>query len=385
MESFYQNRLFDVVIVGGGISGLGAAIECASRGLETLVLEKERICEETSANSLRIIHGGFRYLQSLDFSRILESIEDQGRILKEAPSLVKLLPCVLPLDKWGLRSRLPCEVATRIFNAVRALKGFTTQHSCVLSDQFVEKHIPLFANQAKDGALLWYDARIRDPQKFAYLMRHKIDREGGHILENSKVEKIIKTSKVFLLNGVDRDGEFQLSTRAIINASGKSVGELCPALSTKIPFKWSRAFNVILRRKLDERFAIASKSSSGRFYFVVPRGAVSVVGTGYLPAEMRDTSISAAVGLSEAAPFLEDFGRTFPNANFTMQDVNYIESGLVPVRSVANDGIAVSMFGKSEILAEEGIISILATKYTSFHSIGYKAYKMADKYLKSGS
>jgi glycerol-3-phosphate dehydrogenase len=92
---------YELIIIGGGISGLGVAREAAQRGYHCLILEKEKCCRATSANSLRIIHGGFRYLQSLDFGRVFESISEQNYWLSAAPNYVKLLPCFLPLKRFG--------------------------------------------------------------------------------------------------------------------------------------------------------------------------------------------------------------------------------------------------------------------------------------------
>lgn len=382
MESYYNNRLFDVVVIGGGIAGLGVAIECASRGFDTIVLERDRICSATSRNSLRIIHGGFRYLQHINLLRVVESLKDQTRILKEAPSLVKLLPCVMPLQRFGFKSRGPMELAAGFYNALCEQVVGQRSRASVISDEFVQKHVQLLRGHAPYGAFLWYDARVRDPHKFAQLMRHKIDKEGGEIAENIKVTNVRREQKVFIVSCQEGGEQSEVCGRIVVNASGPWMGEvgLEGVAQRKKPNTWCRAFNVILNKKLQERFAVAQTSPRGRLFFTVPRAEVSTIGTGYLPMGV-DTD-PAHITEEEVQVFLQEFNQTFHEVKLTLSDIREVESGVQPARSISDDGKQIKLYGRAKIWDYNGFMDLLTTKYTTFHAVGHQVLRRALRYLR---
>ncbi|MBN8551177.1 MAG: FAD-dependent oxidoreductase, partial [Deltaproteobacteria bacterium] len=101
----------DIAVIGGGISGLGVALEAALNGFEVALFEKGPLASATSANSLRIMHGGIRYLQQMNLPRVMESVRAQAELLADFPDIVRPLPCVMPLTSGGLKSAVPMKVA----------------------------------------------------------------------------------------------------------------------------------------------------------------------------------------------------------------------------------------------------------------------------------
>lgn len=378
MDSYYKNRLFDVVVIGAGISGLGIALEASSKGFETLVLERDRICGATSDNSLRVIHGGFRYLQNANILRVVESLQEQSAILKEAPSLVKLLPCVMPLARFGLKSRAPVEAATRFYNFLSENVTGQSNRAGIISQEFVEKHVQLLRGQAPHGALLWYDARLRDPQKFSALMQHKIDREGGEVLLGVSVTHVRKQDGVYIIKYAEGDETGEICSRTVVNAAGPWIETIACENAKRPKTKWCRAFNVLLNRKLQERFAVGGKSRSGRLFFAVPRADGTAIGTGYLPYDERSQSIRD----EEVAHFVKDFNETFPNAHISDSDISGVEWGRMPVRKINDDGTKLSLYGRSRIWNHGGMIDVLSTKYTTFHAQGKRVLRTAIRYLR---
>ena len=112
---------YDLVVLGGGIAGLGVAWEATLRGLKVLLLERDRFGAATSANSLRIIHGGLRYLQSLSLKRVLVSSREQYHLLKSNPNHISLLKCLMPLKGSGMRSSWPVAAALSFHSSLAHL------------------------------------------------------------------------------------------------------------------------------------------------------------------------------------------------------------------------------------------------------------------------
>ena len=383
LEPHQPNRLYDVIVIGAGISGLGIALECASKGFDTLVLERATICSATSDNSLRIIHGGFRYLQQLNIYRLIESMYDQHTVIKEAPVLVKLLPSVMPLQKFGMKSRYPAKMGASIYNAIAEQVIGHRSKATVLEKDFAKKHIPLLQGVDHDGVLLWYDARLRDPQKFAALIRHKIDREGGEIAEGVTVTRVTKQNKVFVVDCVDQyTGASQVCARTVFNAAGPWVSSVAieGIKRTAHSVQWSRAFNIVLNKKLQDRFAVGASSPGGRLLFAVPRGDQTSIGTGYLPVVSQNDP--AHISQQEVGDFISDFNQTFAANAITSSDIESTESGIIPVKKISNDGRKISFLGGSKLIDSGGFFDVISTKYTTFHALGRYALGKALRYLR---
>ena len=159
-----ENSFFDVVIVGGGIHGATAAYHATLAGMKTALVDKSDFCHATSANSLKIIHGGLRYLQHLNIKRMRQSILSRRELMLFAPHLVRPLACIMPTYGFGLRGKEVMRLAL-LFNDIiswdrnkglaqgsRLPKGFTiTKDMCL-------KVIPDIETKGLRGASLWHDA-----------------------------------------------------------------------------------------------------------------------------------------------------------------------------------------------------------------------------------
>ncbi len=381
-----QNRLFDVVVIGGGITGLGVSLEFAKNGFDVVLVEKGELSTETSNNSLRIIHGGFRYLQTGNLFQIIDSIRDQARVIKESSTLVKSLPCIMPLKKYGLKSKFFVEPAAKFYNYfAEQLRGVGNK-ATVLDSAFVDRHISLLNGKAPYGALLWYDARVRDPLKLAALMAHRIDREGGDIVKRATALSVEKKDKFFEVQVESFNDEGMrfvtpLTSRIVVNATGFTKHPVSFLDKTKQPqssIQWAAAYNVVLNKKIQERFAIGIQSKEGRLFFAVPRAEVTAIGTGYIPVDLiTDAGITDNV----VNNFIDEFSRS-AQCEVNRSDIDFVEWGIIPVKSISQDGKKISFFGRSLIQDTSGYFEVTATKYTTFHSTGRRVLKRATKYLR---
>ena len=185
----------EILVIGGGITGIGVALEAASWGFDTLLCERGTLASETSANSLRIIHGGLRYLQSADLRRVLESAAEQSYWLREAPRFVAPLECVMPLAARGLRSALPARVAAYAYGAALRFVKSPLQGASVLSRQEAEKKSPILKRLAPHGVLIWQDALLRNPNEFAAFLAERISSRGGRVQEHVSVAGVERAGK----------------------------------------------------------------------------------------------------------------------------------------------------------------------------------------------
>ena len=373
-----QNRLFDVVVIGGGIAGLSSAREIATKGFDTLLIEEGALGSGTSNNSLRIIHGGLRYLSRLNLPQMIESLRDQSNLMREAPSLVKSLPCIIPLEKNGLYSKSCAAAASFIYNQIADVLVGSERISQTVDSDFIAKYVPLLQSIAPYGGLLWYDARIRDPQKLHALIAHKLDREGGDILTNAKVTKIQKDGALFKITYAINGSESEVISRVVINASGYKASEIDTGdiIKQRKPIVWAKAFNVVLTEKLDDRFALGFKSSLRRQFFIVPRGNNSVIGTGYLPFDVKKDQVQ--IPPEQVDQFLQEPSRVLKKVLTSF----CLDIGVIPVRSISSDGEKISFLGRSQVVDYSGYIELVTTKYSGFRSLGLRTLNVCKKYLR---
>lgn len=352
---------FDVLILGGGISGMGIAVEASRQGLRCALVEKNSFISQTSASSLRIIHGGFRYLQTLDIPRVIESIKAQSRLLMEYPGLIQTLPCVMPLKKHGLKSHYPVQAASLIYNCMH--KFFDGRHgeADYRDSMFVDREIPLIRDVAPYGLLYWNDALLIDLSLLTRELQMLAQKQGVELFEHSEALGLIPCGDFYRLD-IQKDGQTEsLRGRCVVNALGPWI-ERIKGRPVYKQFRWCKGFNVILKRQIEKKYAIGLHGE-GRLYFIVPRGEQSVIGTEYLPYTGDPSNL--CVHDSEVEDFLSAFNKSFPSLKINFSDVDRVEAGVLPMKGMR--GNRVVLYGLEKFYSDEMYIEVLSTKFTTFH------------------
>jgi glycerol-3-phosphate dehydrogenase len=164
-------QTYDLIIVGGGIYGVMLSLESARRGLRSLLIERQDFGGSTSHNSLRIVHGGFRYLQTADFHRFYESVNERRWFLKNFPDLVQPLPCLMPLYGKGLRRPPILKTALLMNDAMSFYRNQNIRSDAhledgkIISPQQVKQLFPQVDPEGLKGGAVWHDARMPDSQR----------------------------------------------------------------------------------------------------------------------------------------------------------------------------------------------------------------------------
>ena len=162
---------FDVLVIGGGIHGAAAARAAAARGLRTALVEKDDFGEATSANSLKIVHGGLRYLQRADLAKVRDSVRARREIFRRFPHLVAPLPCVLPTRGLGLRSRPAMAAALLLNDLLSADRNLGVAPACrlprgrTISRAELQRRAPRLADERASGGALWHDGIALDTER----------------------------------------------------------------------------------------------------------------------------------------------------------------------------------------------------------------------------
>ena len=274
--------LWDIVIIGGGASGLGAAVESASRGYKTLLLEKYDFAKGTSSRSTKLIHGGVRYLQNGDISLVIESLKERGLLIKNAPHLVKNLSFVIPSYDWW--SSPFYGVGLKIYDMMAGSLGIGP--STFLNKKETENLIPNVNKNGLRGGIIYYDGQF-DDSRMALSLAQTAENHNGVLLNYVEVVKINKGNDN-MVSGIEVKEStskfiYKIKSKVVVNATGvfsDSIMQMDDPKSSKM-IQPSQGVHIVIEKKfLNSPHAIMiPHTTDGRVLFAVPWQNYVILGT----------------------------------------------------------------------------------------------------------
>ncbi len=390
---------FDVLVIGGGIHGAAIFHEAAASGFRTALIEQGDFGQGTSANSLKIIHGGLRYLQQADLKRVRQSIGCRRKMMAFAPHLIKPQPFLIPVYGHGIKGKEALALALTLND----LFGWDRNRDLpennffprgrVLTPAECLSQIPHLDKKGLTGGALWYDGLVQHTERLTLeFIWSGWDQGGvavnyvqarGLILEAGRVQGI-KAEEVFSRT------EFPIRAKMVINASGPWLNNLLDPLPRppRIAADWVKGLNLIVRRPLFGEYGIGLKgiSSTGkkegsRFFFFVPWQGQTMIGTAY--TRCSGPAVQARMEESDLEGFLKEINTICPPAQLTRDDLAFYHFGLLPV----SEGQAVGdphpdpdrhslIYDHESRDGLKGLISIKSTKYTTAPQSAEKVLKL---------
>jgi glycerol-3-phosphate dehydrogenase len=371
-----STNAFDILVVGGGICGLIIACDAAERGLSVALVEQRDFGSGASFNHLRTIHGGLRYLQSLDVARARESIRERRTIARIAEAAVRPLPFVLPLRRSLMRGKL----AMRSGFLVDRLIAGDRNRQVPASHQLPAGHVldraraleryPELRQTNLTGAAVWYDYVTIEPDRLT-LAWAIAAADNGAVLANyvEGTALAVDGRRVVGLKAVDRvtGRTFDIRARLTVNATGGALDRLLLPLGLGTETPIVQAMNLVTRRPTEE-VALGALGRTGRNFFMVPWRGRAVFGTWESPQPRQIGDIG--VREAELTSFIDELNHAFPSLALGRQDVTLVHRGMVPAMRKADGTFAVR---GADLVADhadrkertEGLVSVAAVKYTT--------------------
>src|SRR5919112_4271101 len=285
----------DLIVIGGGVYGIAVAHRATRLGYRPLLLERDDFGGASSGNSLRILHGGIRSLQTLDLACFRDMFVAQSWFLRHFPEHLTPLECLMPLYGRGLRSPLGFGAAVLLDQFLRRMCGAGHRTSGlpagrVLDASETRSRFPLIPSAGLEGGGIWYDVLMRQPQRVLIDWLRWACAGGATALNRVAAQQLlIKQGRVAGVVAHDRvaDRSILFHAPTVINCAGPWSEELSRAFDSGTPecFRPTLAFNLLLDRAPIAQcaVAVATPSGSGRTYFVVPCGNQTMVGTYHGP------------------------------------------------------------------------------------------------------
>lgn len=389
-----SNQGFDLLVLGGGIQGACVAWEATLRGLSVALIDQSDFGAATSANSLKIIHGGLRYLQTADIRRMRQSICERQILMRIAPHLVHPLPVLVPTYGHGLKGKEAMFVALKLNDWISCDRNHNLSDpqkqippGQVLSRQQCQQQVPGIDGQGLTGAATFHDAQVYNSERLTLAFVKSAAQAGAVVANYIAATGFLKTGN--RINGITADdrltgNRFEIQANAVINTSGPWLNQVLGRLPTPPAHQpFAKAVNVVLRQPLlDSPYAVAFKSSpniaeqtKSRMLFVVPWRGTSMVGTLYSVCDQHPDSWQ--VDETEIHTLLEQINQAYPPAQLTRDDVAFVHGGLLPQTGVASSGepILAKRYRIQDHSCEgyDGLLSVTGVKYTTSRSIAQKA------------
>ncbi len=373
-----KDEVWDIVIVGGGATGLGIAVDAASRGYKTLLLEQSDFAKGTSSRSTKLIHGGLRYLQQGNLTLVAEALKERGLLCKNAPHLVHPLPFLVPNYKWWEGPFYG--VGIKLYDLLAGKLGI--EPSRHLSKEETLKEIPTIEKNGLRGAIMYYDGQF-DDARLAITLAHTASSLGATLINYMPMTALIKKKKG-LISGVVAFDElhktsYQIQAKVVINATGifcDTVRKLDKASSPRVVAPSQGVHLVLPRSFMPSKSALlVPHTDDGRVLFFVPWHKHILLGTTDTP--MKEPLLEPKP-LEEEIEFLLDYAKRYLASAPKRSDVLSMFAGLRPLikASSAKNTAALSR-DHSIIISRSGLLTIAGGKWTTYRKMAEDAVNKA--------
>jgi glycerol-3-phosphate dehydrogenase len=378
-------RTFDVLVVGGGIYGLAIAYDAAQRGLSVALIERADFGSGASFNHLRTIHGGLRYLQTLDLARARESVIERRVIATIAPHAVRPIPFALPLYQSITITLMRAGFLLDRLIAFDRNRGVIPSHQLpggrvVAHDAL--RRFPGLHRRGVTGAAVWYDYVTIEADRLTFSFAVAASQHGAvlanHLEASAFVAEGGRTVGVRARDSVD-GREVDIAARVTVNATGAAVDTLLEPLGAATRIPMLKVMNLVTERDAGEA-ALGGRTASGQNLFLVPWRGRAVFGTWQSASLCRpeETGIVEA----DVVAFIREVNEAFPSLDVRPNDVTMIHRGIVP--GITAKG-RVSLEGHEHVRDHardakgiEGLISVVGAKYTTARGV---AERVTDRVL----
>ena len=368
LQEVNRGQTWDFVVVGGGATGLGVALDAAARGFKTLLLEQADFAKGTSSRSTKLVHGGVRYLAQGNISLVFEALYERGLLLQNAPHLVRVQSFVIP--NYSFFNKVFYGVGLKIYDLMAGRYRF--QKTSVLSRQSVMRLLPNIKTADLNGGIEYFDGQFDDARLALNLAQTCVE-QGGVVLNYARVTGLLKDAagKVAGVKFRDLEGdqEYELAARVVINATGVFVDDILqldsPAQQPLV--RPSQGVHVVLDSSFlgGDNALMIPKTPDGRVLFVVPWHGHLLVGTTDTPLE--DSSLEPRALEDEIDFILETAGQYLVRKP-SRKDVLSVFAGLRPLAAPGKDTGSTKEISRGHklLVAPSNLVTITGGKWTTY-------------------
>lgn len=382
LEKLYQNNEFDIIIIGGGATGLGCAIDAATRGYRTLLLEKYDFAKGTSSRATKLVHGGVRYLAQGNIRLVREALLERGRLLKNAPHVCKTLSFVMPSYKWW--QKWYYGIGLWIYESLSG--KLSLGKTKFLSKTKTLEYLPDVSQKKLTGGVLYFDGQFDDSRLAINLAKTAIENDATIINYCGVIDFIKSDNKITGIIAKDEfsQNEIYIKGKAIINATGVFADDLLQLAeaNSKKTIAPSQGIHLVVEKHFfrGNTAMMIPKTDDGRVLFVIPWYDKLILGTTDTPVKYTSKE---PIALREEIDFVITHFNRYTTSEIKYSDVKSVFVGLRPLAKVQNENSTAVMPRDHVIkILSSGLIHVTGGKWTTYRSMAQHTIDKAIQYAK---
>ena len=375
-----QAAEFDLLIIGGGITGSGIALDAASRGMKVALIEKNDFASGTSSKSTKLIHGGLRYLKQFDFWLVKEVGTERAIVHKLAPHLVIPEKMILPLIDGGTYGSWLTSVGLKVYDILASVEG-EDKRKMLTKKEALEKE-PLLPKNILNGAGYYAEYRTDDARLTIEVLKTALDYNAKIINYTVAKEFIYEDNRVVGAKVKDTlsGNEFNIKAKYVVNACGPWVDELRQINHSKIGKRLHLTKGVhlvVAHDKLPVKQSVYFDVPDGRMMFAIPRGKVTYFGTTDTNYQKDKNHVNTT--LVDAMYLISAVNNMFPEINLSLEDVQSSWAGLRPL--IHEEGKSASELSRKDeiFVSDTELISIAGGKLTGYRKMAERIVDLVTK------
>jgi glycerol-3-phosphate dehydrogenase len=375
-----KSTIWDIVVIGGGATGLGSALDAAARGYKTLLLEQADFAKGTSSRSTKLVHGGVRYLAQGNISLVKEALHERGLLLKNAPHLVKIQAFVIPVYNWV--SAAFYTIGLKIYDRLAGELSFGKAQ--FINKPKVLERMPGIRQKGLKGGIVYYDGQF-DDARLAVNLAQTAREKGATILNYCKVTCLIKTDEKIsgmMVKDAETGKIYILQCRVVLNATGVFVDDILQMdkRDNQHLVRPSQGVHLVLGKSFmpSADALMIPKTEDGRVLFAVPWHDKLLIGTTDTPI---DTHSLEPVALYQEIEFILRTAGKYLIKQPTRADVLSVFAGLRPLAAPQGGSSKTKEISRSHkiIVSKSGLVTVIGGKWTTYRKMAEDAVDEAVK------
>lgn len=368
LQEISSDQIWDFVVVGGGATGLGIALDAASRGYKTVLFEQSDLAKATSSRSTKLVHGGVRYMAQGDIGLVREACKERGILLRNAPHITQNMSFVIP--NYTLWDNLMYTVGLKFYDFLAGRLSLGA--SRYISKKKVREYLPTVREKGLKGGVLYHDGQFDDARLAINIAQTAVE-QGASILNYAKVIAI-KKDATGRINGVrvqdmETQETYEVNTRVVINATGVFVDDLMmmdnPAAKRMV--RPSQGIHLMLDQSFlpSNNALMIPKTDDGRVLFALSWHNKLLVGT---TDTLREHIELEPHALEQEVSFILNTAGRYLDKKPTRADVLSVFVGLRPLAAPQGEGKSTKEISRNHkiIVSSTGLVTITGGKWTTY-------------------
>lgn len=374
---------FDILIIGGGITGAGIALDAASRGMKVALIEKNDFASGTSSKSTKLIHGGLRYLKQFDFWLVKEVGTERAIVHKLAPHLVVPEKMILPLIDGGTYGSWLTSIGLKVYDILASVEG-EDKRKMLDKEEALEKE-PLLPESILNGAGYYAEYRTDDARLTLEVLKTALNYNAKIVNYTEATEFIYKDDKVVgaKVKDIFTNEDYEIKAKYVVNATGPWVDTLRQTNHSKTGKRLHLTKGVhlvVAHDKLPVKQSVYFDVPDGRMMFAIPRGKVTYFGT--TDTNYQEDKDNVETSLVDATYLISAVNNMFPDIDISLEDIQSSWAGLRPL--IHEEGKSASELSRKDeiFVSDTELISIAGGKLTGYRKMAERIVDLVAKKYK---